>query len=72
LEINTGYLKMTAILFYRLSHLNKAFGYISYPACKIKEVRLSLWFLNEDNAMKAYRGSGSIAPFILDLGTRWR
>jgi hypothetical protein len=28
--------------------------------------------LTEHNAMKAYWVSGSIAPRILDLGTRWR
>jgi hypothetical protein len=30
------------------------------------------FFLTEHYAMKAYRGSGGIAPSILDLGTRWR
>jgi hypothetical protein len=29
-------------------------------------------FLTEHNAMKAYWGSGSIAPLLFDLGTRWR
>jgi hypothetical protein len=29
-------------------------------------------FLTQHHAMKAYWGSGGIAPFILDLGTRWR
>jgi hypothetical protein len=29
-------------------------------------------FLTEHHAMKAYWGSGSITPCILDLGTRWR
>jgi hypothetical protein len=28
--------------------------------------------LTEHHAMKAYGGSGGIAPYILDLGTRWR
>jgi hypothetical protein len=28
--------------------------------------------LIEQHAMKAYWGSGSIAPRIFDLGTRWR
>jgi hypothetical protein len=28
--------------------------------------------LNEYHAMKAYRESGGIAPYIIDLGTRWR
>jgi len=28
--------------------------------------------LTKHHAMKAYRGSGSIAPRILDLGGRWR
>jgi hypothetical protein len=31
-----------------------------------------LFFLNEHHAMKACWGSGSIAPCIPDLGTRWR
>jgi hypothetical protein len=30
------------------------------------------FFLTEHHAMKAYRGSGSIAPCILDIGTRRR
>jgi hypothetical protein len=29
-------------------------------------------FFTEYRAMKTYWGSGSIAPRILDLGTRWR
>jgi len=29
-------------------------------------------FLTEYRAMEVYRGSGGIAPRILDLGTRWR
>jgi hypothetical protein len=29
-------------------------------------------FLTEHRAVKAYWGSGGIAPGILDLGTRWR
>jgi hypothetical protein len=33
---------------------------------------LRFFFVNEHNAMKAYWGSGYIAPRILDLGTRWR
>jgi hypothetical protein len=37
---------------------------------KVK-VKLSLC-LTEHHAMKAYWGSGGIAPLILDLGTRWR
>jgi hypothetical protein len=37
---------------------------------KVK-VKLSLC-LTKHNAMKTYWGSGSIAPRILDLGTRWR
>jgi len=28
--------------------------------------------LTEHHAMKSYWGSGSIAPHILDLGTRWK
>jgi len=34
-------------------------------------VKLSLCFLNERNAMNAYWGNGGIAACILDLGTRW-
>jgi hypothetical protein len=37
---------------------------------KVKAV--SVLFLTEHNAMKAYWGSESIAPRVLDLGTRWR
>jgi len=35
------------------------------------KVKLSLCFLTEHHAMKAYWGSGDITPFF-DLGTRWR
>jgi hypothetical protein len=38
---------------------------------KVK-VKLVPVLLTESLAMKAYRRSGSIAPRILDLGTRWR
>jgi hypothetical protein len=39
---------------------------------KVK-VKLSLsFFLSEHYAMKTYWGSGSIAPNVLGLGTRWR
>jgi hypothetical protein len=31
-----------------------------------------LFSLTEHHAMKAYWGSGCIAPRILELGTRWR
>jgi hypothetical protein len=38
----------------------------------IKEkVKFSLC-LTKHHVMKTYRGSGGIAPSILDLGTRWR
>jgi hypothetical protein len=30
------------------------------------------FFLTKHHAMKTYGGSGGIAPWILDLGTRWR
>jgi hypothetical protein len=36
--------------------------------CKVVPVL----FLTEHHAIKAYWGSGGIAPHILDLGTRWR
>jgi hypothetical protein len=29
-------------------------------------------FLTEHHAIKAYWGSGGIAPYILDFGIRWR
>jgi hypothetical protein len=35
------------------------------------KVKLSLCLTNH-HTMKTYWGSGGIAPFILDLGTRWR
>jgi hypothetical protein len=39
---------------------------------KVK-VKLSLYFsLTQHHAIKAYWGSGGIAPHILDLRTRWR
>jgi hypothetical protein len=39
---------------------------------KVK-IRLSLcYLLTGHHAMKAYWGSGGIAPRIFDLGTRWR
>jgi hypothetical protein len=31
-----------------------------------------VWFLTQYRAMKAYWGSGGVAPLILDVGTRWR
>jgi len=41
--------------------------------CIVKvKVKLSLCFLTEHHSMKAYWGSGDIAPRILDLGTIWR
>jgi hypothetical protein len=33
---------------------------------------VSVLFLTKHHAMEAYWGSGSTAPYILDLGTRWR
>jgi len=33
---------------------------------------LSLRFLTEKYAVRAYWGNGNIAPLILDFGTRWR
>jgi hypothetical protein len=49
------------------------FTYTSSTYYKMKvKVKLSLWFLTEHHAMKAYWGSGGIAPRILELDTRWR
>jgi hypothetical protein len=39
---------------------------------KGKRAKLYLWFLTEHHAMKAYWGSGGIAPRIIDIGARWR
>jgi hypothetical protein len=39
---------------------------------KGKKVVPVLFSLTQHHAMKAYWGSGGIAPHILDLGTRWR
>jgi hypothetical protein len=39
---------------------------------KGKKIFPILLFLTEHHAMKAYWGSGGIAPRILDIGTRWR
>jgi hypothetical protein len=39
---------------------------------KVKGKVVPVLFVTEHHAMKAYRGSGGMAPFILDLGTRWR
>jgi hypothetical protein len=44
--------------------------HIIYHKIKLK-VKLPLC-LTEHHAMNAYWGSGSIDPYILDLGTRWR
>jgi hypothetical protein len=41
-----------------------------YWKVKVK-IKLSLC-LTKHYAVKAYWGSGGIAPHILDLGTRWR
>jgi len=40
--------------------------------CKDKGKVVPVLFLTEHGAMKAYWGSGGIAPHIVDLGTRWR
>jgi hypothetical protein len=46
--------------------------FIYFTQVKVKgKVKLSLC-LTKHHAMKTYWGSGSIAPRILDLGTRWR
>jgi hypothetical protein len=36
------------------------------------KVELSLCFLTEHHTMKAYWGSRSVAPRILDLGSTWK
>jgi hypothetical protein len=46
-----------------------------YLFCKGKGKKVKfvpVFFVTEHNAIKAYWGSGGIAPRILDLGTRWR
>jgi hypothetical protein len=48
-------------------HTDMAIPYISLRV----KVKLSLC-LTKHHAMKAYWGSGGIAPRFLDLGTRWR
>jgi hypothetical protein len=59
------------ILFYTFSS-SRFWKVGSMIIIKLK-VKLSLSFaLTEQHTMKAYWGSGSIAPRILDLGTRWR
>jgi flagellar basal body-associated protein FliL len=44
---------------------------VAAAAAKGKKVKLSLC-ITQHHAMKTYRGSGGIAPCILDCGTRWR
>jgi hypothetical protein len=39
---------------------------------RLKSKFLLVIFSTEYHAMKAYLGSGGIAPHILDLGARWR
>jgi hypothetical protein len=50
--------------------LKHRFCLINYPDASFYVVK-SLC-LTKHYDMKAYWGSGSIAPRILDLGTRWR
>jgi hypothetical protein len=42
--------------------------FLEIVKCKVVPVV----FLIEHHAMKAYWGSGGMAPRILDFGTRWR
>jgi hypothetical protein len=44
---------------------------ITGKKARISNVRSSLC-LTKHHAMKTFRGSGSIAPRILNLGARWR
>jgi hypothetical protein len=39
---------------------------------KVKGKVVPVIFLSDHHAMKAYWGNGSIAPRILNIGTRWR
>jgi hypothetical protein len=45
------------------------------PSCLVlrylKSSFLEVFSITEHHAMKAYLGSGGIAPRSLDLGTRW-
>jgi hypothetical protein len=54
-----------------LAEMNKNETHLTYFDVKVKvQVKRSLC-LTKHYAMKAYWGSGGIAPRILDLGTRW-
>jgi hypothetical protein len=45
---------------------------LAYIQSKDKNVNYPCALTEHHTTMKAYWGSGSIAPRILDLGTRWR
>jgi hypothetical protein len=45
---------------------------VLYTKGKDKGKIILVLFLTQHHAMKAYSGSGGIAPRILDLGARWR
>jgi len=60
---------------YRMAYLRFLVGFFPSLYRRISgslkvKVKLSLCFLTEHNALKAYWGSGGTAPRILDLGTR--
>jgi hypothetical protein len=52
-----------------------AYPFLTAAGCDAKRFMFSLSTLNPTHRwtpLKAYWGSGGIAPLILDLGTRWR
>jgi hypothetical protein len=54
------------------THLRWSFPPVSTTKAKSKGKVVPVPFVIEHYAMKAYWGSGCIAPRILDLGTAWR
>jgi hypothetical protein len=56
----------------RIIYMKSLFRLKLWDKVKVKvKVKLSLC-LTKHHTIKTFRGNGGIAPYILDLGTRWR
>jgi hypothetical protein len=60
-----------SLLHYRMTCTNSHILYYVKGKGTGKVVTITVLFLNEHYAMKAYCGSGGIAPHIIDLSTKW-
>jgi hypothetical protein len=72
LSIQVSWVQIFSSLLCQIPTVLPEWGTCIPPLKNVKGKVVPVLFLTEHNTMKAYWGSGGVAPCILDLSTRWR